>query len=96
MLLLHAEVEAAVRYEHVELFERALVQKHVDSFAGRVFAFGVLRVDSLLSAAESGFFAVFNQLLDLFLYIAHIRFLDCYFLFLSSHSSVRTPIVDLG
>lgn len=81
MLTLHAEVVAAVCYEHVELFEGAFVQKHVYSFAGRVFSFGVLRVDSFLSAAESGFLAVVDQLLDLFLYIAHIRFVIIIFRF---------------
>ncbi len=72
VLLLHAEVHAAVLDEHVELFETALVEEHVDSFACSEFALGVLPVDSLLAASQGRLFAPFDQLTDLFLNITHI------------------------
>ena len=38
MFLLHTEIIAAVRDEHIELLEAALVQKHMNTLAGRVLA----------------------------------------------------------
>ena len=71
MFLLHAEVVAAMRNEHVELLEAAFVEQHLDAFAGRVFASFVLFVDRFLSAAEPGGLAVFDQLIDFILNLAH-------------------------
>ena len=71
MLLLHAEIIATVRDEHVELLAGAFVQKHLDAFAGRVLALLVLLVDCLLTAAQACGFAVFDELADLVLNIAH-------------------------
>ena len=42
VLLLHAEVVAAVGHEHVELLERTFVEKHFDTLAGGQFAFFML------------------------------------------------------
>ena len=49
----HAEVGGAVRDEHVELLERALVEQQLDPFARGQLALLVLRRDALLSAAEA-------------------------------------------
>ena len=61
MALVHAEVVAAVRDEHVELFERSFVEQHLDTLAGRVLALAVLCVDPFLTAAHAGFLAVFDE-----------------------------------
>ena len=50
--LLHAEVDAAVLDEHVELLERALVEQQLDALARGQLAALVLRLDALLAAAE--------------------------------------------
>ena len=71
MLLLHTEVVATMRDEHVELLERTLVQKHLDTFARRVLALGMLGVDTLLTASETRGFAVLDQLVDLVLNFTH-------------------------
>ena len=71
MALVHPEVVAAVRDEHVELFERSLVEQHLDTLAGRVLALAVLCVDRLLAAAETRGFAVLDQLVDLVLNFTH-------------------------
>jgi hypothetical protein len=47
-------VLAAVRLEHVELREGALVEEHLQALAGRVLALLVLLADALLAAAEAG------------------------------------------
>ena len=93
MALVHAEIVAAVGHKHIELLERTFVEEHLDTFAGRVFAFGVLSVDTLLATAKACGFAVFDQFVDLFLNLAHIFSV---YLFLFSQSSVRMPWVDLG
>ena len=51
-LVLHAEIGAAVRHEHVEFFKAALVQQQVDPFARCQLATAMLRVDALLPAAK--------------------------------------------
>src|SRR5262249_22187263 len=53
LLLVHAEVDAAVLDEHVELLERALVHEELDALACRELAALVLRLDAGLSAPES-------------------------------------------
>ena len=73
MALVHAEVVAAVRDEHVELFERSLVEQHLDTLAGRVLALAVLCVDPFLTAAHAGFLAVFDERVYLVLNFTH----DC-------------------
>jgi len=57
LLVLHAEVGAAVLDEHVELLERALVQQQVDPLAGGQLALGVLGGDPRLAAAGLGLIA---------------------------------------
>ena len=54
LLLLHAEVGAAVRHEAVELDERALVEQQVDALARGQLALLVLRGDALRAAAQQG------------------------------------------
>ena len=71
MTLVHAEIVAAMRYEHVELLERTLVQKHLDTLARRVLALGMLGVDTLLATSETRRFAVLDELADLILNFAH-------------------------
>ena len=50
----HAEVADIVRGEPAQLLEGAAVQQHVDTFAGRQLALGVLIGDARLAAAELG------------------------------------------
>ena len=47
----HAEVADVVRGEPAQLLEGAAVQQHIDAFAGRQLAFGVLIGDARLAAA---------------------------------------------
>ncbi len=67
-LFFHAEVGTAMRDIHIELFERTFVEKHFDSFAGGELAFAVLRIDTLLSAAKTGFGATGFKLFEKFLH----------------------------
>ena len=71
MALVHPEVVAAVRHEHVELLEGAFVEQHLDALAGRVLTLGMLGVDTLLTASETRGFAVLDQLVDLVLNFTH-------------------------
>ena len=64
LVLLHAEVGAAVLDEGVELLERVLVHQQLDALAGRQLALGVLAVDADLSAAEAGIVAALFELFD--------------------------------
>ncbi len=64
LLLLHAEVGAAVLDEHVPLFEGVRVQKQLDALAGGQFALGMLSLYTLDTAPEAGFLALFFQLLN--------------------------------
>ena len=61
-------------HEHIEFLKTALVQQQIKSFSGCELAFGVLGIDPLLSATNSGRLAALNKLLDfLKLYIIHIQ-----------------------
>jgi len=60
-------------HEHIELFERTFVKQHGQAFAGRVFAFLMLGVDSFLAAAEAGFLSALNKFFDVVLLDAHIE-----------------------
>ena len=72
MFLLHTEIIAAVRDEHIELLEAALVQKHMNTLAGRVLALRMLFLDSLLTAAQTGHLTILDQIRYLlFLNFAH-------------------------
>ena len=51
LVLLDAEVHAAVGYEHVELLKAALVEEHQDALARGIFTLGVLFVNLVLTAA---------------------------------------------
>ena len=71
VLLLHAEVGAAVMHEHVEFFEAAFVKEKGDALTGGELAFLVLRVDAFLTAAEFRFGPALDQFLDIFLLYGH-------------------------
>ena len=66
LLLLHAEVGAAVEFEHVVFLETTFVQEHIDTLAGRVFTALVLLLDGFLTATQARLFTLGNQLLDFF------------------------------
>ena len=57
VVLVHAEIDAAMLHEHVEFLERAVVEEKFDAFARGELAALVLGVDALLTAAEPGAFA---------------------------------------
>ncbi len=50
----HAEVEAAMGDELVELFECARIEEQLHALAGRQFSRGVLALDPIGAAAELG------------------------------------------
>src|SRR5260370_24086017 len=52
--VLHAELGRAVLDEHVEFLKAALVEQKLDALARGQFAAGMLRLDTLLAAAELG------------------------------------------
>jgi hypothetical protein len=72
LFLLHAEVVATVKFEHVEFFETSFVDEQGDALASGGFAFGVLLVDGHFAAAEAGFLAKFDELLDFLQLFTHI------------------------
>ena len=51
--LVHAEIGGAVLDEHVELFERALVEQQLDALAGGELAARVLGLDARLCRRRS-------------------------------------------
>ena len=53
-LLLHPEIGAAMRDEHVEFLETVRIEQQFDPFASGQLALGVLRVDPFLAAAQTG------------------------------------------
>src|SRR5262245_28339745 len=75
LLLLHAEIDAAVLDEHVELLEGAFVQQKLDAFARRELAAPMLRVDALLSTAELGIGTPFRKLFENLVHVACPYFL---------------------
>jgi hypothetical protein len=64
LLVLHAEVGAAVLDEHVELLEAVFVEEQVDALAGGQLALGVLGRDALFTAAGPGLLATTIQFLE--------------------------------
>ncbi len=62
--LVHAEVDAIMLDEHVELFERAFVEEDLQPLTGSQTPLGVLGVDALLSAAQAGLGASLVELLE--------------------------------
>ena len=59
LFLLHAEVRATVQFEHIHFLEAARIEQHVDAFASRVLAFGMLFLNGFFSASHTGFGAQF-------------------------------------
>ena len=55
----HAEVGAPVFDKHVPLFESAFVEQDLDTLTRGEFAFGMLRIDTLLPTAQAGSRALF-------------------------------------
>ncbi len=64
LVLFHAELGAAVRLEHVELFKAVFVQQKVDPFARSQFALLVLTVDPALPPAQTGLAAAVFEFLE--------------------------------
>ena len=55
-LRLHAEIDAIMLDVAIQLLEAVLVEQHLEPFASRQLALGMLRVDALLPAAQMGSF----------------------------------------
>jgi hypothetical protein len=53
-LLVHAEIPASVRFEHVEFFKRSFIEQQINSFPGGHNPFGMLLINSILTATQSG------------------------------------------
>ena len=66
LLLLHAEVVATVLLEHIVLFERTLVQQHVDTLTCSILATVMLFLDCFLTTTKTSLLALLDQLLDFF------------------------------
>ena len=64
LLLLHAEIVTAVKFEHVHFLKRAFVEQHVDALACGGLAFFVLLLNRFFPAAEACLLAEFHELLD--------------------------------
>ena len=61
VLLVHAEIRAAMLHEHVEFLEGAMIEQQIDPLARRQLAALVLSVDARLPTAEAGDRAAFFQ-----------------------------------
>ena len=72
LLLLHAEVVAAMELEHVHFFKTAFVHEQSDTLTSRGLTFGVLLVDGHFATAEACFLTKLNELLDFFQLFTHI------------------------
>jgi hypothetical protein len=68
LVVLHAEVGAAVLDKHVPFFKRAFVEQQLQPLARRQLAFAVLRVYALLPAAQAGCSAFLFELFKDFLH----------------------------
>ena len=63
--------------EHVVFLETACVDEHVDALTRRVFAAGVLLLDSFFAAAKTSLLALGEELFDFLYLLAHnIMILD--------------------
>jgi hypothetical protein len=76
-LFFHPEVMTVVLDKHVNLLERTLIEEQIEAFAGCQLALTVLRVDSALTATESGsgssLFKLFDNLLHYVVLFTGIR-----------------------
>ena len=54
LVVFHAEVGAAVLDEHIPLFKSAFIKQHLEPFTRRQLAFGVLGLDALGTATQTG------------------------------------------
>ena len=73
LFLLHAEIVAAMKFEHIHLFKGAFVEEEVDAFTCRGFAFGMLLFNGFLATAQAGFLAKLYELFDFFQLFTHIE-----------------------
>src|SRR5262249_18277882 len=74
LLLLHAEVGAAVGDEFVELDERAWVEEQLQALARGELAGGVLAIDALLAATGQGArLHLFERLQRVWIAVTHAR-----------------------
>jgi hypothetical protein len=62
--LVHAEIDAALLHEHVELLEGVLVEQQLDALAGSQLAFAVLRRDAAFAAALARAFAAGFEMVE--------------------------------
>ena len=67
-LVSHAEIGAAMGDIHVEFFERALIEQDFDPLARRQLSLAMLRVDTLLPAAQPRFSPATFQFVQHFLH----------------------------
>ena len=65
LLLLHTEVMAAMLLKHIVLFERTLVEQHVNTLTSGILTTVVLFLNSFLTTTETGLFALLDELFDL-------------------------------
>ena len=75
LLRLHAECGGAVAGEGIKLYERTLVQKHIDALAGGVLAACVLLLDSCLTAGREAALSTCIKISELTGGGAQIKFL---------------------
>ena len=71
LLLLHAEVVAAMELEHIVFLERTFVDEHLYTLTCGVFSTLMLLVDGLLSTSQTSLFALGYKLFNLFSLFAH-------------------------
>ena len=71
VLLLHAEVVAAMEFEHIHFFERAFVQQEVYALTGGSLTLCVLLFDSFFAAAEACLLAKLDELFDFLQLFTH-------------------------
>ena len=51
-MVLHAEIDTVMLYVSIELFEASLIEQDFEPLARGQFAFGMLRIDTLLPPAH--------------------------------------------
>ncbi|MNV29877.1 hypothetical protein D3C71_1211230 [compost metagenome] len=76
-LVRHAEIDGAMGDIHVEFFERTLVEQHLDPFAGRQLAFGMLGLDPPDAAAQPRLRATLFDLVQHCPHISSQRMCEC-------------------
>ena len=60
-IILHIKISAAVRFVHVVLFKRTVIEQHVEPLARGELTLRMLLVDTRLATAQSGLSTAFCQ-----------------------------------